>query len=49
MFFFISDSSPFVHIMNATTMMAAGKPDKTIDGIHYDEFIIKNVRCYSLT
>jgi len=25
-------------------MMAAGKPDKTVDGLHYDEFIIQNVR-----
>eukprot|EP00111_Clytia_hemisphaerica_P019228 TCONS_00056781-protein len=36
------DPSPFVHIMNATTLMAAGKPDHSNDGLHYDSFIIKN-------
>ena len=38
--------SRYVNIMKATTMMAAGKPEETKDGLHYSRFILKAVSWY---
>ena len=46
---FIRSKSPYVNIMKATTLMAAGKPEQTKDGLHYSRFILKAVCFLTLT
>lgn len=37
----LQSESPHVRLMMATTLMAAGKPEETLDGIHYTSFILE--------
>lgn len=43
LFLFCRSESPHVRLMMATTLMAAGKPEETLDGIHYTSFILEKV------
>lgn len=46
--FSFRSKSKYVNIMKATTLMAAGKPGETKDGLHYSRFILKAVRNFAM-